>query len=69
MLTPLGAIDITPSMFSQRCKVFLATDLTHRPPRRELEEQDMESAWFTRADVERMVQKGECRLTGVWAAP
>ncbi len=29
-------------------KVFLATDLTHGAPQRELEEQDMRSVWFTR---------------------
>ena len=57
-LTPLGALDVAPSMFSQRCAVFLATDLTAGPPQRELPEQDMRSAWFTRADVERMIVDG-----------
>ena len=57
-LTALGTLDITPSMFSQRCTVFLATDLTQGAPQRELEEQDMRSAWFTRADVERMINDG-----------
>ena len=57
-LIPLGTLDITPSMFSQRCTVFLATDLTHGVPQRELEEQDMRSAWFTRSDVERMIKDG-----------
>ena len=50
--------DIAPSMFSLQCRVFLATDLTHGAPERELEEQDMRSAWFTRADVERMISDG-----------
>jgi len=45
-------------MFSQQCLVFLATDLTHGAPQRELAEQDMRSAWFTRADVERMISLG-----------
>ena len=57
-LTPLGTLDVAPSMFSQRCAVFLATDLTAGPPQRELPEQDMRSAWFTRADVERMIIDG-----------
>ncbi len=57
-LTPLGKLDVSPSMFSQRCSVFLATDLTDSTPQRELEEQDMRSAWFTRADVERMINDG-----------
>ena len=57
-LTPLGTLDVTPSMFSQRCRVFLATDLTQGAPQRELEEQDMQSAWFPRADVERMINDG-----------
>ncbi len=54
-MTPLGAIEITPSTFTQRCSVFLATDLTAGPPQRDLEEQDMRSAWLSRADVERMI--------------
>jgi len=57
-LTPLGTLDVAPSMFSLRCRVFLATDLTHGAPQRELEEQDMRSTWFTRADVERMIIDG-----------
>ena len=57
-MTLLGALEIMPSTFSQRCWVFMATDLTQGPPQRELEEQDMRSAWFTRADVERMMNAG-----------
>jgi len=57
-LTPLGTLDVAPSMLSLRCRVFLATDLTHGAPERELEEQDMRSAWFSRADVERMITEG-----------
>lgn len=45
-------------MLSQRCRVFLATGLTEGAPEREVEEQDMRSAWFTRADVERMIEDG-----------
>jgi hypothetical protein len=57
-LTPLGSLDVSPGMFSQRCRVFLATDLTQGPPQRELEEQDMRSAWFNRAEVKRMINDG-----------
>ncbi len=54
-LTPLGTLDVMPSMLSQRCRVFLATGLTQGTPQRDLEEQDMRSAWFTRAELERMI--------------
>jgi 8-oxo-dGTP pyrophosphatase MutT (NUDIX family) len=57
-MTLLGRLDITPSTFSQRCWVFLAIDLTQGPPHRGPEEQDMRSAWFTRGDVERMINDG-----------
>ena len=57
-LTPLGKLDVAPGMFSQRCRVFLATELTQGAPQRELEEQDMRSAWFARAEVERMIGDG-----------
>lgn len=57
-LTPLGTLDVAPGMFSQRCRVFLATDLADGAPQRELEEQDMRSASFTRSDVERMIRDG-----------
>jgi 8-oxo-dGDP phosphatase len=57
-LARLGALEVAPGMLSQRCQVFLATELTTGPPRRDLEEQDMRSAWFTRADLERMITDG-----------
>lgn len=57
-LTLLGTLEISPSTFAQRCSVFLATDLTPGPPDRELDEQDMRSAWFTRAEVARMLRDG-----------
>ncbi|MCW2796289.1 NUDIX hydrolase [Nocardioides sp.] len=57
-LTPLGTLDVAPSMLSYQCQVFLATDLTHGAPLRDLEEQDMRSAWFPRADLERMILDG-----------
>jgi 8-oxo-dGDP phosphatase len=57
-LEQLGALDVAPSMFGQRCSVFLATDLKQGAPERELEEQDMRSEWFARAEVERMISDG-----------
>jgi 8-oxo-dGTP pyrophosphatase MutT (NUDIX family) len=57
-LTLLGTIEISPSTLDQRCRVFLATDLSQGLPQREPAEQDMRSAWFTRAQVERMIVEG-----------
>ena len=57
-LTLLGTLDVAPGMLSQRCRVFLATDLTYGEPQRELAEQDMRSSWCTRADVEQMIVDG-----------
>lgn len=57
-LTRLGILDITPSTMTQRCAVFLAEALTGGVPQRDSEEQDMRSAWFTRTDVERMINEG-----------
>lgn len=58
-MTPLGLVDTAPGMSSQRGRVFLATDLIDGRPERELEEQDMHSAWFTRSTVEDMITGGE----------
>ncbi len=55
----IGLLDVAPGMSSQRGQVFLATGLTAGPPERELEEQDMRSAWFSRAKVESMMTNGE----------
>ncbi|CRK59008.1 ADP-ribose pyrophosphatase [Alloactinosynnema sp. L-07] len=55
----IGSLDCAPGMSSQRGNVFLATGLTEGPPSRESEEQDMRSAWFTRAEFERLVRAGE----------
>jgi hypothetical protein len=49
---------MSPSTLVQRCFVYLATDLTHGTPHRELAEQDLRSAWFTRAHVEHMIHDG-----------
>jgi 8-oxo-dGTP pyrophosphatase MutT (NUDIX family) len=54
----LGELDVAPGLTSQRGHVYLATDLTEGEPERELEEQDMTTAWFTRAEVEKMITTG-----------
>ena len=52
----LGRLDVAAGMSSQRGWVFLATDLTEGEHDREHEEQDMHSAWFSRAEVTRMIR-------------
>lgn len=54
----LGRLDIAPGMSSQREHVFLATELTAGPPRREHQEQDMRAAWFGTAEFETMIRDG-----------
>jgi 8-oxo-dGTP pyrophosphatase MutT (NUDIX family) len=54
----LGDLDIAPGMSSQREHVYLATELTAGPPRREHTEQDMATGWFTIAEFEAMVRGG-----------
>lgn len=54
----LGQLDVAPGMSSQRGWVFLATGITEGESDREHEEQDMRSAWFSRADVEQMISSG-----------
>ena len=58
-LEEIGLLDVAPGMSSQRGRVFLATDLSDGHPERELEEQDMRSAWFSRARFEEMISSGE----------
>ncbi|MCV7154070.1 NUDIX domain-containing protein [Mycolicibacterium pyrenivorans] len=57
-MTEIGLLDVAPGMSSQRGRVFLATGITEGPHDREHEEQDMRSAWFTRAQVEKMMRDG-----------
>jgi 8-oxo-dGDP phosphatase len=57
-IVELGTLDCAPGMSSQRGRVFLATGLREGAPQREHEEQDMRSAWFTRAEFERMITAG-----------
>ena len=58
-MEPIGLLDVAPGMSSQRGRVWLATGLSDGAPERELEEQDMRSAWFSRTDFENMVAKSE----------
>ena len=57
-LVELGVLDVAPGMSSQRGTVFLATGLTEGPHEREVEEQDMRTAWFTVAEFEDMIRSG-----------
>ena len=58
-MVKLGELDVAPGMSSQRGSVFLATALTEGVAEREHEEQDMRTAWFTRAELEAMIVAGE----------
>lgn len=55
----LGLLDLAAGLTSQRGRVFLATGITEGEHEREHEEQDMQSAWFSRAEVEQMIVEGE----------
>jgi 8-oxo-dGDP phosphatase len=57
-LVAIGQLDVAPGMSSQRGWVFLATGITEGAHERELEEQDMRSAWFTAAELEQMIADG-----------
>lgn len=58
-LTPLGTLEVAPSMINHRCRVFLATGLSQGEHQRDVEEQGMRSAWFHRDDVHRMIADGD----------
>ncbi|WP_313886293.1 NUDIX hydrolase [Amycolatopsis viridis] len=58
-LIDLGRLDVAPGMSSQRGRVYLATGLIEGPHEREHEEQDMRTAWFSRAEFEKMIERGE----------
>jgi 8-oxo-dGTP pyrophosphatase MutT (NUDIX family) len=69
-MVELGLLDVAAGMSSQRGRVFLATELTMGEHAREHEEQDMRSAWFTRAEVESMIRAGEitdAQSVAAWA--
>ncbi|MGW3469742.1 NUDIX domain-containing protein [Saccharopolyspora sp. NPDC000995] len=58
-LVEIGILDVAPGISSQRGRVFLATGLTAGEHERELEEQDMRAAWFSRAEFEKMIAATE----------
>ena len=58
-MTQIGTLDVAPGMSSQRGRVFLATELTEGQPERELTEQDMRTAWFSRDEVVGMIRRAE----------
>jgi 8-oxo-dGDP phosphatase len=58
-MAELGLLDVAPGISSQRGHVYLATDLTEGPHERELEEQDMRTAWVPRSRFEAMIRKQE----------
>lgn len=57
--TFLGLLDVAPGLSSQRGRAYLATDLTHGEPEREVTEADMRTLWVTRAAFEDAVRAGE----------
>ncbi|WP_067699258.1 NUDIX domain-containing protein [Nocardia jejuensis] len=57
-LTYLGKIAPGPATTSHFGHVVLATGLTEGPHEREPSEQDMEAAWFSRAEFEAMIEQG-----------
>jgi 8-oxo-dGTP pyrophosphatase MutT (NUDIX family) len=58
VLRHLGHLHCAHGIVSQGFDVFVATGLTHGPPELELEEQDLRSQWFGRAEVEAMIRQG-----------
>ncbi|MEV0245771.1 NUDIX hydrolase [Nocardia sp. NPDC050712] len=58
-LERLGLLHPANSMTGQGGEVFLATELSAGPARREVTEQDMRQQWFGRTEFERMVRAGE----------
>ncbi|MFE3059781.1 NUDIX domain-containing protein [Nocardia sp. NPDC059239] len=57
-LTALGKVAPAPATSTHYGTVVLATELTAGPHEREPSEMDMESAWFTRDEVEAMILAG-----------
>ena len=54
----VGRLEVAPGMSSQRGHVYLATELTPGPARREHTEQDMRTRWFTVPEFEEMIRSG-----------
>ena len=58
-MAALGQLDVAPGMSSQRGWAYLATGITEGEHEREHEEQDMQSEWFSRTQLERLIRGGE----------
>jgi len=58
VLRHLGHLHCANGLLSQGLDVFVATGLTAGPPELELEEQDLCSQWFPRAQVDEMIRRG-----------
>jgi 8-oxo-dGDP phosphatase len=54
----LGRLDCSHGLVSQGFDVFVATGLTPGTPELEIEEQDLRSRWFGRAEAEDMIRGG-----------
>jgi 8-oxo-dGTP pyrophosphatase MutT (NUDIX family) len=57
-LRHLGHLHCANGLASQGFDVFVATGLTPGAPELEIEEQDLRSQWFGRAEVEAMIRRG-----------
>ncbi|THV41792.1 NUDIX hydrolase [Glycomyces buryatensis] len=60
-LEHLGFLHCAKGISSQGFHIFLASELEHGDPDREIEEQDMVQKWFSRAEVEEMIRT--CEIT------
>lgn len=58
-MVDIGGLDVAPGLSSQQGRVYLATELTEGEPQRELEEQDMRTAWIDRGEFEKMITEGD----------
>lgn len=58
VLRHLGHLHCANGLVSQGYDVFVATGLTPGAPELEIEEQDLRSRWFGRAEVEAMIRRG-----------
>jgi 8-oxo-dGTP pyrophosphatase MutT (NUDIX family) len=54
----LGRLHCAHGLVSQGFDAFVATGLTPGAPDLEIEEQDLRSQWFGRAEVEEMIRRG-----------
>jgi 8-oxo-dGTP pyrophosphatase MutT (NUDIX family) len=58
-MVDIGRLDVAPGLSSQQGRVYLATKLTEGEPQREIEEQDMRTAWIDRGEFEKIITGGE----------